>query len=281
MKWKSVIAQTAVILGMAGWSLNAAAEAVQIKGSDTLVHLSSAWAEKFMAANPDIEVAVTGGGSGTGIASLLNGTADLANASRPIKDSEQKMAKAKGFEAIEHTVALDGIAVIVNPSNPVKVLAMNQIKKIYTGQITNWKAVGGSNAKIVLYTRDSSSGTFAFFQEHVLEKKDYSVKARRLASNSAIVQGVAEDMNSIGYVGLGYLVEAGNTVRALQVKKNETSPAIGPANATVKDGTYPISRGLYVYSHGRPQGAAKTFVDYMLSTEGQKTVEEMGFVKVQ
>jgi phosphate transport system substrate-binding protein len=256
-----------------------AADAIQVKGSDTIVHLSSAWAEKFMQKNPGIEVSVTGGGSGTGLAALINGTADIANASRPITAGEISAAQGKGFEPVENVVGRDGIAVIVNPNSPIKVLTMDQVKKIFTGEATNWKAFGGPDAKIVVYTRDSSSGTFAFFQEHVLAKKDYSVRARRLASNSAIVQSVSEDANSIGYVGLGYVSEAQGKVRPLLIKKNETAEAVGPSLTTVKDGTYPVSRNLFMYTKGKPAGAVKTFLDFAQGAEGQAIVEEMGFVK--
>ncbi len=235
-------------------------------------------AEKFMAANPGLEVAVTGGGSGTGISALINGTTDLANASREMKDSEKAAIRGKGAEPMEYIVGQDGIAVIVHPSNPVSELTMEQVKQLYTGQVSKWKGVGGAQGKVLLYTRDSSSGTFAFFQEHVLKMKDYSVKSRRLASNSAIVQSVSEDLNAIGYVGLGYVKEAGNKVKVLRISQNASSPAIMPSVATVKDNSYPISRPLYVYGKGEAQGAVKVFVDYMLSPEGQSVVEEMGFV---
>lgn len=256
----------------------AAKKVLQVKGSDTLVHVSSGWAENFMKANPDIEVSVTGGGSGTGIAALINGTADLANASRPIKDKEIKLAKENGVNPMEWVVGMDGIGVIVNPKNPINELTMDQIKNIFTGKAENWKTVGGPNKGIVLYTRDSSSGTFAFFQEHVLGKDDYSVKARRMPSNSAIVQSVADDKYAIGYVGLGYVTEAGDRVKALLVKADDKSKGVEPTVATVKDGTYPISRALLVYSNGQPKGDVKEFVDFMLSEAGQKVVLDMGFV---
>jgi phosphate transport system substrate-binding protein len=270
----------AACLGLAGQSL--AGQTVQVKGSDTMVHLSSAWAEKFMQANPGLEVAVTGGGSGTGISALLNGTCDLANSSRDIKESERSSIRGQGFEPKEYTVAMDGIAVIVNPSNPLTSLSMNQIKQIYTGQAGKWKQVGGGDGKIVVYTRDSSSGTYVFFQEHVLAKKDYSVRARRLAATSAIVQAVSEDVNSIGYVGLGYVKEAGSKVKVLYVKaKDGDAQGVLPSEQTVKDKSYPIARALFVLAKGEPQGAAKAFVDFMLGSEGQAIVSELGFVSLR
>jgi phosphate transport system substrate-binding protein len=276
----TAIVSAAILAGsLTGAALAGDKNMVQIKGSDTMVHLASAWAEKFMKNNSGIEISVTGGGSGTGFASLLNGTCDIANASRTIKDSEKNQAKSKGFEAIEHIVGLDGIAVIVNPSNPVKHLTMEQIKKIFSGETANWKTCGGPDAKISVFTRDSSSGTFQFFQEHVLAKGDYSVKARRLASNSAIVQSVGEDANGIGYVGLGYLTEAHGKVKAIGVSKDAKAAVILPSVNTVKDGSYPISRGLQMYTRNQPTGNVKVFMDFVFSAEGQKIVEEMGFVR--
>lgn len=278
-KLASLLAVLAFLAGFTGTAAARDKSVVQVKGSDTMVHLASAWAEKYMQRNPNAEIAVTGGGSGTGIAALLNGTADIANSSRRIKPSEIRAAKSRGFEPREHIVGLDGIAVIVNPSNPLRILTLEQIKKIFSGEINNWKAFGGPNRKIVVYTRDSSSGTYAFFQEHVLGKNDYSVRARRLASNSAIVQSVAEDDGSIGYVGLGYLADSQGKVRALAVKKTDTSEAVTPGNETVKSGVYPISRGLQMYTRGEPQGDVKAFMDYLLGADGQAVLEEMGFVK--
>jgi phosphate transport system substrate-binding protein len=156
---------------------------------------------------------------------------------------------------------------------------MDQVKQIYTGEVNNWKVFGGPDAKIGVISRDSSSGTFQFFQEHVLRKLDYSVKARRLPSNSAILQTVSEDVNAIGYVGLGYLAEAQGKVRPLTIAKNATGKPVMPSNATVKDGTYPISRPLFMYTRNEPTGNVKIFMDFIESPEGQKIVEDMGFVK--
>lgn len=281
MKTKLITILSAAILvgSLTGAAMAEDKNMVQIKGSDTMVHLASAWAEKFMKINSNIEISVTGGGSGTGMAALLNGTCEIANSSRTIKDSEKSQAKNKGFEAVEHIVGLDGIAVIVNPANPIKHLTMEQLKKIFSGETSNWKAFGGPDAKISVFTRDSSSGTFQFFQEHVLAKGDYSVKARRLASNSAIVQSVGEDTNGIGYVGLGYLTEAQGKVKAVGVSKNDKAAVVMPSVSTVKDGSYPISRGLQMYTRNQPTGNVKVFMDFVFSAEGQKIVEEMGFVK--
>jgi phosphate transport system substrate-binding protein len=252
---------------------------VQVKGSDTIVHLVSSLAESFMKVHPEIEIAVTGGGSGTGISALLNGTTDIANSSRPMSVSEKSKTKGRGFEAYENVIGQDGLSVIVNPSNPVKTLTLEQVKQIYTGEVNNWKAFGGPDAKIGVISRDSSSGTFVFFQEHVLRKMDYSVKARRLPSTSAIIQTVSEDVNAIGYVGLGYLAEAQGKVKSLPIAKKEGSTPVMPSNATVLDGTYPISRPLFMYTRNQPEGNVKVFIDFVMSPEGQKIVEDMGFVR--
>lgn len=256
------------------------AEAVQVKGSDTLLHLSTEWAEAFMKANPDREVVITGGGSGTGIAALLNGTCDVANASRKIKDKERALAKEKGKEIKEITVARDGISVIVHPSNSVEELSLEQLKKIFTGRYTNWKELGGGDKDIIVLSRDHSSGTYAFFQKRVLDKEEYTETAKFLASNSAIVATVAEDAGSIGYVGLGYYEDAKDKVRALAVKDGEKKAAL-PSVETVRDGSYPIARTLQVYVVGEPRGTVKAFVDFALSAEGQNIVGEKGFVPLR
>jgi phosphate transport system substrate-binding protein len=249
-----------------------------MKGSDTMVHLGSSWAEKFMAQNPDIDVSITGGGSGTGIAALLNGTTDICMASRSIKAKEIKLADKKGIIPYEVTVARDGIAVVVNPENPIDKLTIEQIGKIYTGQITNWKQVGGPDEDIIVLSRESSSGTYVFFQEHVLKKEDYTPKARLMPATSAIIQSVQTDKWSIGYVGLGYAVEAGDKVKALAV--SDGGDYTEPSEATVKSGEYSISRPLHLYTDGEPTGKIKQFVDFCLSSEGQEIVRETGYIAV-
>lgn len=248
---------------------------MQIRGSDTMLQLTTAWAEAFMNANPKAQIAVTGGGSGTGIAAMINGTIDLAMASRKIKDKETEEAKANGIEATEHVVARDGISVVVNPANPVGELTMAQIKDAYTGKVTNWKDFGGPDHEITLAARDNSSGTYAFFQEHVLEKEDYSPKALNLQSNSAIVEEVSANEFAIGYIGLGYLLEAGNKVKAVAVD------GVKPSDQTVASGAYKISRPLHFYTNGEPGGLAKAFLEFVMSQEGQKIVSDEGFVPVK
>lgn len=251
---------------------------VQVKGSDTMVNLVQAWAEDFMDKNPEASIAVTGGGSGTGIAALLNGTTDIAMASRDIKEKEVSDAKAKGIDIKEHVVALDGIAVVVNKENPVEKLTLKQIKDIYTGKVTNWKEVGGPDQKIVVLSRESNSGTYAFFKEHVLENENFRPDALLLPSTSAEVKEIQGNKGAIAYMGLGYVDE---TVKALKVAKTESEEGQAPNLETIKTGAYPISRKLYLYSAGEPKGAGKAFIEYALSSEGQKTVEEMGFIPLK
>ncbi len=274
LKIKSSLVAVSLIAGLSF----AGNQSISIKGSDTMVHLVSTWAEKYMASHKDVEISVTGGGSGTGIAALLNGTTDICAASRKIKGKELKLAEKKNITPVEHIVGKDGIAVVVNPKNPVSELEIEQIGKIYRGEITNWKQVGGPDKAIVVLSRESSSGTYVFFQEHVLMKKDYTPKARLMPATSAIVQAVSTDPYSIGYVGLGYAEKAADKIKALKVKADANSPAVAPSVATVVDGSYSISRALQLYTNGEPKGAVKSFMEYAKAAEGQKVVEETGYV---
>jgi len=253
---------------------------VTIKGSDTMVHLVSNWAEAYMNQHPDTDISVTGGGSGTGIAALLNGTTDICMASRKIKDKEIKTAEEKGERPNEIIVARDGIAVVVNPENPIDALSIEQIGKMYIGAYTRWKQVGGPDEPIGVLSRESSSGTYVFFQKRVMNKKDYTQDAMLLPSNSAIVQTVSQDKWSIGYVGLGYAMEAAGKVKILAVKEDEGSPAITPSVESVKSGHYAIARPLQYYTDGEPSGVVKDFIDFCLSNDGQKIVLETGYVPV-
>ena len=251
-----------------------------VKGSDTMVHLVSTWAEAFMETHEGYNVSVTGGGSGTGIAALLNGTTDICAASRTMKEKELIQAEQKGIIPIEFVVARDGIAVVVNPENPVSELTLEQLAKIFTGAYTNWSQVGGPDENIMILSRESSSGTYVFFQEHVLKKKDYSQKARLMPATSAIIQSVSADKWSIGYVGLGYAVEAGDKVKMVAAKSDEEAKAILPSEGTVKSGEYSIARPLHLYTGGVPEGLTRMFIDFALSTEGQKIVKETGYIAV-
>jgi len=254
---------------------------ITVKGSDTMVHLASDWAENFMKTNPKFEVSVTGGGSGTGIAALLNNMTSICAASRNIKEKEKAVAKQKGITPKETVVARDGIAVVVNPANPISELTLEQIKKIYIGAYENWKQVGGPDKNTVITSRDSSSGTYVFFQEHVLDKQDYSEKAMLMPATSSIIQTVSSNKWAIGYVGLGYALKAKGKVKMVKIKTDAGKPSVAPSKDTVRSGEYPISRGLFLYTNGKPAGTIKKFMDFCLSTDGQKIVEEAGYVSVK
>ncbi len=274
LKGLLIVGLAAAIAGCGGKKKDAEG-ILQIKGSDTMLQLTTAWAEAYMTANPKVQIAVTGGGSGTGIAAMINGTTDIANASRKIKDEEVGDAKTNGVNPAEHVVAKDGISVVVNPANPVAELTMEQIKLIYIGEITNWKDVGGADHAITLCGRDNSSGTYAYFQKHVLLKEDYAASALNLQSNSAIVEEVASNEYAIGYIGLGYLVEAGGKIAAVAVD------GVKPSDKSVASGSYKIARGLQMYTNGEPEGLAKAFLEFIMSEEGQKIVRDEGFVAMQ
>ena len=256
-------------------------QSVTIKGSDTMVHLASSWAEEFMKGHPNVEVAVTGGGSGTGIAALLNGTTDICAASRKMKQKEKDLAAKKDLDPKEFVVARDGIAVVINPENPVDALTLEQLRKIYTGAYSNWNQVGGPEAPIVVLSRESSSGTYVFFQEMVLEKKDYRQDARLMPATSSIIQSVSSDKWAIGYVGLGYAAKAAGRVKILGVKDDAEAKAVMPSEETVDSGAYSIARPLHLYTAGDPKGATKEFIDYCQSPEGQKIVRQNGYVMVK
>ncbi len=256
---------------------------IQIKGSDTMVNLSQAWAERYMQENPGDFVAVTGGGSGTGLSSLISGTCDIANASRTIKAKEVALAKQKGIDPFEIKVGLDGLAVVVNPKNPVSQLTLDQLAQIFTGKITNWKEVGGEDKKIVLLSREVNSGTHVYFKEHVLRKGDANGKeefapaALMLPSSQAIADEVANNSAAIGYYGMGYI---SSKQKPISVAKDEKSAYVAPTVENVINGTYPISRPLFVYANGEPKGLVKKFVDFMLSKEGQEIVLKTDFVPI-
>jgi phosphate transport system substrate-binding protein len=250
---------------------------IQVKGSDTLLLLAQRWAEEFMTENPGAVVQVTGGGSGVGIAALIDGTTDVANSSREIKDEEVEECKANGVDVLEFSVALDGISVIVNPDNTVESLTLAQIKDIYTGKTKNWIEVGGPDATIVCYGRQSSSGTYVYFKEYVLEDKDYRADTQELAGNSVLCDSVARDVGGIAYVGVGYAAQR-DDVKILGVMAEDGADPVKPTNETVANGTYPISRYLYNYTNGKPEGVAKAYLEFALSDEGQKIVEEVEYV---
>jgi phosphate transport system substrate-binding protein len=257
---------------------------LQNKGSDTMVNLALAWAERYQAINPAVRISVTGGGSGTGIAALINGTVDIANASRQIKPEEVQEAKAKGVEPVEHVVARDAIAVIVHPRNPIDRLTLEQISAIYSGKFNNWSQLGGEDRPIVRVSRESNSGTHVYFLEAVLRlgKKDdktlFSPDTLLLPSSEGIIAEVSDNPNAIGYDGLGYVTPQ---VKTLAVAADSAGPYVMPSAASVTDGSYPIARDLYMYTNGQPAGLVKQYLDWIFTPEAQKIVAELGFVPVR
>ncbi|RJR49182.1 MAG: PstS family phosphate ABC transporter substrate-binding protein [Desulfobacteraceae bacterium] len=260
-----------------------AEKTIENKGSDTLVNLALAWAEEYMRKNPEVRISVTGGGSGTGITALINGTAQIANASREMKEEEIRAARANGIEPKEIVVARDAIAIVVNPSNPVGSLTMQQISDIYTGKITNWRELGGENRPIVLLSRESNSGTYVYVLENVIRMGNpksrllFSPDTLLMPSSEGISTEVRQNPNAIGYDGLGYVTP---DQKVVAVARDSSSPFVLPSIETVNDGSYPISRPLYMYTAGEPEGQVKSFLDYLLGP-GQKQVSKLGFVPLR
>lgn len=255
-----------------------AAKPITIKGSDTMVIMNARLAEAFMTAHPDVQIQVTGGGSGVGIAALINGTTDLAAASRPIKTSEtDKLKQRFATPGFATPIARDGLSVYLNEANPVKELTLEQLRGIYTGAITNWKQVGGKDAQIILYSRENSSGTYSYFKDNVLLGKDYAPRAQTLQGTAAVVNAVAKDANGIGYGGAAYA----KGIKFAAVKKDAKSPAVLPSLETVRNGSYPISRYLYLYSRVKPSKEMKLFLDWALGPEGQEIVTKVGYFPVK
>jgi len=256
---------------------------IQVKGSDTMVNLGQAWAEKYMEKNTGDFVAVTGGGSGTGLSSLISGSCDIAMSSRNIKEKEIGLAKQKGINPNEIKVALDGLAVVVNPGNPISKLTLAQLADIFTGRVTNWNEIGGKDEKIVILSREVNSGTHVYFKEHVLRKNDpnskeeFTPRALMLSSSQAIADEVAGNPAAIGYYGMGYISKKQKPVN---IAKDEKSEYEAPSIENVINGKYPISRPLFLYSNGTPEGLVKKFVDFTLSKEGQDIVLATDFVPV-
>jgi phosphate transport system substrate-binding protein len=256
---------------------------IENKGSDTIVNLALAWAEKYQGDHPDVRISVTGGGSGTGIAALVNGTVDLANASRKIKDEEIDEAQANGVEPVEHIIARDAIAVIVNPNNPVSELTLQQISDIYSGKYTNWQEVGGEDRPIVRLSRETNSGTHVYFLETVLrlgskdDKTLFSMDTLLLPSSEGIISEVRDNPNAIGYDGLGYVPD---DLKTIAIAKEAGGMYVLPSIETVNDKTYAIARDLYMYTNGEPTGIVKEYLDWILSDEAQLIVAELGFVPV-
>jgi phosphate transport system substrate-binding protein len=244
---------------------------LKMNGSTTVLPIGQAAAEKFMASNSDVKITVSGGGSGNGIKALIDGTTDIAMASRPMKDKEKSDAEAKGVKPFEIKIAIDALCAMVHPSNPVNDLSLEQLKEIYMGKIENWKAVGGEEKAIAVVGRDTSSGTFGTWEEMVMHGEKVTPKALVTASAGALLQTVAKNPLAIGYDGIAYI---NDSVKALKVGGVEANAA------NAKSGAYPLSRFLFLYTNGEPQGDAKAFVDYLLSPEGQKIVEQVGYIPI-
>ena len=252
--------------------------AQRVKGSDTLLPLTQELAEQYLKKEPDAEVIVTGGGSGVGIAALPENTTDIAMASRQIKFSEKMKFAELGLDAEEVVVAYDALAVVVNPSNPVGRLTREQLEAIFRGKITNWKDVGGEDRKIVVYSRETSSGTYEFFKESVLENKNYMSSILSMPATGAIIQSVRQTKGAIGYIGLAYL---NPYVKPLAVSYDGGAHYAVPSVETAADGSYPIVRPLYYYYDSRKEAQVSPFISYVLSPEGQESVLEQGFIPVK
>lgn len=252
---------------------------IVVKGSDTMVNLASAWAEEYEIKHPGVKVSVSGGGSGFGITALIEGTTDICNNSRSWKPEEVENARAKGFEPVSVAVALDGVAVVVNPQNPVNSLTIDQLAAIYTGKIANWREVGGVDSPIVVLSRDNNSGTHIFFKEQVVQAKDkqaeYDPDVMFLPTSQSISDEVARNPYAIAYFGLGYVTREH---KVLGIKKDTSSEGVKPDMSTIKDGTYPLARPLYVTTRGKAQGLIKEYIDWILGSDGQKIVSELDFV---
>lgn len=275
-KTKLKLAAALAIVMVIGFSFTMATK-ITVKGSDTMVILSQKWAEIYMKKNPGTTIQVTGGGSGVGIAALINGSTDIANSSRPIKPAELEKIKAKyNKSSIQIACAKDGLSVFLNKANPVNELSLEQLGDIFSGKITNWKQVGGPDAKIQLYGRESSSGTFEFFKEHVV-KTDFAPTCQTLPGTAAIINAVKKDKFGIGYGGAAYA----EGVKDCKVKKDAKSKGVLPTAATIKNKTYPISRYLFMYLKEKPTGETKKFIDWILSAEGQKVIVEVGYYPVK
>lgn len=273
-----IIALTAAAVAAASMASPVLAENITVKGSDTMVMLAQRWAEVYMQKNPSTGIQVTGGGSGTGIAALINGTTDICDASRAMKDKEKAQVKQRHNRGVtEFKVAKDGITIYVNEGNKIPDLTLAQLRAIYTGKVNNWKQVGGSDLQITRYSRENNSGTYVFFKEAVLKGDDYHPSCQNMPGTASVVNAIARDRGGIGYGGVAYA----KGVREVPVKKDAHSPALRPTGKTIAEGTYPIWRYLYQYVVGTPKGAVKKLIDWERSSEGQEIVEKVGYVPVR
>ena len=253
-------------------------QTITVKGSDTMVLLGQRWAEVYMKAHLDVTIQVTGGGSGAGIAALINGTTQVCEASRPMKPEEKNSVKAqRRADAVEIPVALDALAVYLNKDNSIEHLDMGQVARIFRDEVTNWKEVSGKNAPILLYGRENNSGTYVFFKEHVLKNADFAEKYQSLPGTAGVINAVQKDLGGIGYGGIGYAKD----VKTISIAKDSASDHVAPTMDNVLTNSYPLSRQLFWYTAGPPAGAMKDFVDWALGPEGQKIVSEVGYYPLQ
>jgi phosphate transport system substrate-binding protein len=255
-----------------------AGKTITIKGSDTMIILGQRWAEIYMNQNPGVVIQVIGGGSGVGIAALINGSTDICEASRPMKTSEiDKLKERFNTNGVEIAVARDGLSIYLNEGNKVSELTLDQLKDIYTGKITNWKDLGGDDTKIVLYGRENSSGTYVYFKDNVLAGADFATQTQTLPGTAAVVNAISKDKYGIGYGGAAYA----KGVKYCKVKKDAQTLGYEPTLENVKNGNYPISRYLYWYLRNKPTGEIKKLVDFVLSEQGQQIVSKVGYFPVK
>lgn len=252
--------------------------AITIKGSDTVLPLSQKEAEEYMKKHADASITIVGGGSGVGISALMEGTTDVAMSSRALKMDEKLKYQDKKIDVTEVTIANDALAVVVHPKNSVEKLTHEQISDIFTGKITNWKEVGGKDMKIICYSRETSSGTYEFFKEHVMDKKNYATTVLNMPATGAIIQSVSQTEGAIGYVGLAYETK---DVKPLAVSYDQGKNFVLPSIVSAQDGTYPISRPLYYFYSKSNEAKIKPFVDFILSDEGQQLVKDVGYVPLK
>jgi len=287
MNFKKMLWAATLALGLAAGSgpVFAQKKMIQVKGSDTMVNLVQVLAEEFMGKNPGSALAIMGGGSGTGITAIINGTCDIATHSREWKQKELDLAWEKGVKPRFFVVAVDGLSIIVNEKNPLEKMTMPQVGSLYKGEIKNWKVVGGSDKAVSLYGRQSNSGTYTFLQEHVLGNKNYSLDVKEMNGNAQIIESVIQDEGGIGYVGVGYLFDQNGKIRkgikVLNISKDASSEAFSPLDKqNIDSGKYPISRPLYEATNGKPNAAVTGFLTFETGPEGQKIVEREGFFAI-
>ncbi len=257
---------------------SALAAPITVKGSDTMVILGQRWAEAYMKKNPGATVQVTGGGSGTGISALINGTTDICQSSRAMKPAEKaKLRDRHNTTGVEIPVAKDGLAIYVHLSNPIKDLSLPQLKQIFTGKLTNWKEVGGPDARIIVYSRENSSGTYVFFKDQVLGGMDFTPRAQTMPGTASVVNAVSKEKFGIGYGGAAYA----KNIKIVPARKDAASPAVSPSNETVQNGTYALARPLFFYVRNKPSGDIKAFVDWVLGPEGQALTTKVGYYPIK